>query len=385
MNEIKQIYFDNAATTYPKPSSVLTAADDCARNFCGNAGRGGHYYSSRAAEAVYGCRQRLADFFGLSNPENVIFTLNATHALNLAANAMLCRGDHVLISNLEHNALLRPIAHLKRLGVIDYDVFEAHKGDAHTLASLKSKIRKNTAAVFCTALSNIAPIAPPLGLIGRLCHSCGIAFVVDAAQGAPTLDINMQRDCITALALPSHKGLYGIQGAGALLVTDPSRLVNDTVQGGSGFASRELEMPRELPERYEAGTLPTPALHSLSAGLDFVKNTGRENIARHEARLSRILCDYLLSNPRATLYAIKEYDAKKKLFGTVCFNLSGYSSEELAKICSDGGYCLRGGLHCAPLAHATLGTPADGALRASFSVFNTAEEVYGFCQFLDRL
>ena len=274
MNEIKQIYFDNAATTYPKPQSVLAAADDCVRDFCGNPGRGGHYYAARASEAVYGCRERLAYFFGLSDPASVIFTLNATHALNLAANAMLCRGDHVLISNLEHNALLRPIAHLKKLGVIDYDIFEAHLGDAHTLASLRMKIRKNTAAVFCTALSNIAPIAPPLSLIGSLCHSCGIAFVVDGAQGAPTLDINMRRDHITALAIPSHKGLYGIQGAGALLVSDPKHLKNDTVQGGSGFASRELEMPRELPERFEAGTLPTPALHSLSAGLDFVKNNG---------------------------------------------------------------------------------------------------------------
>ncbi len=385
MNEIKQIYFDNAATTYPKPLSVLAAADDCARSFCGNSGRGGHYYAARSAEAVYGCRQRLADFFGLKDPENVVFTLNATHALNLAANAMLCRGDHVLISNLEHNALLRPIAHLKRLGVIDYDVFEAHLGNAHTLASLKSKIRKNTAAVFCTALSNIAPIAPPLALIGRLCRACGIAFVVDAAQGAPCLDVNIERECITALALPSHKGLYGIQGAGALLVSEPKYLKNDTVQGGSGFASRELEMPRELPERYEAGTLPTPALHALSAGLDFVKNTGPENIARHETRLARILCDYLYSNPRATLYGIKKNGAEDKLYGTVCFNLSGHSSEELAGICAKHGYCLRGGLHCAPLAHKTLGTPPDGALRASFSVFNTEAEVYGFCEFLDKL
>lgn len=382
MNQIKQIYFDNAATTYPKPPSVLAAADDCARSFCGNPGRGGHYYAARASEAVYECRVRLADFFGLTEPENVIFTQNATHALNLAANSMLCRGDHVLLSSLEHNALLRPIAHLKRLGVIDYDIFEAHLGDAHTLASLKSKIRKNTAAVFCTALSNIAPVAPPLSLIGRLCSTLGIAFIVDGAQGAPTLDINMRRDHITALALPSHKGLYGIQGAGALLVSDPKHLKNDTVQGGSGFASRELEMPRELPERFEAGTLPTPALHALSAGLDFVKNTGREKIASHEARLSRILCEHLFSNPKATLYGIKENGA---VYGTVCFNLSGYSSEELAKICSDGGYCLRGGLHCAPLAHTALGTPDNGALRASFSVFNTENEVYGFCEFLDTL
>ena len=201
MSTAKQIYFDNAATTYPKPPEVLKALDDCTRNFCGNAGRGGHYYSTRASDAVYNCREKLSSFFGLGAPENVIFTQNTTHALNLAANSMLCRGEHVLISNLEHNSVLRPIAQLKSLGIIDYDVFEAHLSHAHTLASIKSKIKANTSAVFCTALSNIAPIAPPLSLIGSLCHALGIAFIVDGAQGAPTLDINIRRDKITALAI----------------------------------------------------------------------------------------------------------------------------------------------------------------------------------------
>jgi cysteine desulfurase/selenocysteine lyase len=340
-----QIYLDNAATSYPKPPEVIASLCDCAENWCGNSGRSSHYFAMRSAEAIYDCRKKLSSLFSLGKPENVILTPSCTHALNLAVMAVLREGDHVLISSLEHNAVLRPIEHMRKSAGVEYDVFELHLGKNTALRKIRELIRKNTRALFCTAASNVFPITAPLFEIGQICRANGIYFIVDGAQGAGHFDIDMQKCNISALAVPSHKGLCSVQGAGALLVRDTDMLENDCIFGGSGSHSRSPDMPRELPERYEAGTLPTPAIHSLSSGIDFILRMGINNIARHENSLAATFERELRRMPGISVYT----PVSPCPSPLVAFNIKEMPSESAAELLSQKGVCVRAGLHCPPL------------------------------------
>ena len=301
------IYFDNAATSFPKPRRVAEEQLRCMQFYCGNPGRGSHALAMAAAEKIYECREELVSFLGSSNPENVIFTMNATMALNTAIKGLLRRGDHVLISDMEHNAVFRPIYKLARDGVISYDVFETFpnlstRTPEMICTSIIEKLRPNTRMLICAHASNICSATLPLREIGALCRKKGILFVVDAAQSAGHLPINMKEMQIDALCAPGHKGLWGPQGCGILVLGEG--IVADTlVEGGSGYNSLEGNMPEDAPERYEAGTLPTPAIAGLLEGIREIKRLGIDYIHSRESALTSRLCERLTDLSKVTLYA----------------------------------------------------------------------------------
>lgn len=366
------IYFDNAATTYPKPESVIMSTIDCMKNYCGNPGRGSHPIAMKSAEKVYEAREAVAEMFG-APPENVVFTLNTTYALNMAIKGVMSGGGHALISNMEHNSVLRPLAKLAKDNVARYDTFKAYErgkrlSTQDILDNIIKRLRPTTKMLICIHSSNICSYSLPIREIGMLCRRHGIIFCVDAAQSAGHLPINMTDDFIDILCLPAHKGLYSPQGLGIMTLRDGLALPSTLVEGGNGVNSLELSMGKLSPERYESGTLCTPAIAGLCSGLEFIKSFGIESIIRHEERLWYEATDRVSSISGATIY-------DDTPGGVMLFNLDGISADNVGKLLSRQGICLRTGYHCAPLAHRSLGTPEGGALRLGFGVFNTVREL----------
>jgi len=375
MNTSSVIYFDNAATTYPKPESVLEATEQCLRYYCGNAGRGAHALAMKSAETVFEAREKLALMFG-TTAENVVFTLNTTYALNMAIKGITSRGDHVIISNMEHNSVLRPVARLARDRKISYDVFEAYNTSQRLstkdiTSNIMKMLRPNTRAVICTHSSNVCSYSLPIGEIGAFCHRHGLLFVVDAAQSAGHLPINMELDCIDVLCMPAHKGLYSPQGVGIMLLRQGLTL-DTLVEGGNGVNSLDLSMGVLHPERYEGGSLCTPAIAGLCAGLDFIENLGTDRIKKHESALWSRAYDRLCG-----IGNVKIYD--DHMGSVLLFNIGEIPSDTVGKSLSNSGFCLRTGYHCAPLAHKALGTPNGGAVRIGLGLFNTFDEIDSLC------
>ncbi len=368
----KIIYFDNAATTFPKPRSVHDAARDCAENYCGNSGRGSHELALKSAETVFSARESLSSLF-CADPENVIFTLNTTQSLNLAIKGIMSRGGHVLISDMEHNSTLRPIARLARDRKITYDIFPTRKNGLplstdEILSGMIRRLRPTTRMVCAIHTSNICSYSLPIRDIGALCRRHGLIFAVDAAQAAGHSDISLEADNIDLLSLPGHKGLYSPQGVGALIMRQGLSL-DTLIEGGNGVNSLELSMGTLSPERFEGGTLCTPALAGLVAGIEFINNIGTDSISAHERMLWHKAYSGL-----SRLDGVQIFDAESP-GGIILFNKLDIPSDELGAQLSERGICVRTGYHCAPLAHKALNTPEGGAVRASFSVFNTEGEV----------
>ncbi len=371
---MKTIYFDSAATTFIKPPRVYAETDRAFKNFSANSGRGSHSLSIKASEKIYECREAIASAFG-AEAENVIFTFNTTYALNMAIKGVAERGDHFLISNLEHNSVARPIHRLAKDKIITYDVFDAYCGGVATpdkvISDLVACLRPNTRCVVCTHTSNICSYSPPIYEIGKFCREHNLIFIVDGAQGAGHVPIDIVKNNIDILCMPSHKGLYGPQGLG-VMITNGRIAPKTLIEGGSGINSLILEMPDDPPERYEAGTLPCYAIHGLRFGVEFVEKYGYSNIAKKEAFLWDMLYGKLHDCER-----IKIYDTHHK--GSIfLFNILGADSSEIGVRLSEKGICVRAGYHCASLAHKALDTHADGCgggVRVSFSVFNTPDEV----------
>jgi cysteine desulfurase family protein len=371
------IYLDNAATTFPKPRRVWEEMERCMKSYGGNPGRGSHRLAMRAAEKIYECRELLADMMGSRHPENVIFTSNATAAINLAVKGLLREGDHLLISDLEHNAVWRPVEQMARLGGITYDVFSSmleneaerdRRTPTRICARIAALLKPNTRAVLCSHQSNVCSATMPLAEIGAFCRRHGLLFLVDASQSAGHLPIDMQAMSIDGLCAPGHKGLLGIQGCGFAVFGEG--LCPDTlVEGGSGYASLEPTMPDELPERAEAGTLPTPAIAGLAAGLDYLRSVGLEAIAAHERELFRALRERMETLDGYRI-ARPEYEGS-----TLMFYREGVPSDRIGAYLAERGICVRTGYHCAALAHNTLHSPEGGGVRVSFGPFNTLREV----------
>lgn len=363
------LYLDNAATTFPKPPSVIYESVKCMARYCGNPGRGSHALARAASEKLFEVREKLCEMFHAASPENVVFTLNTTYAVNIALKAVCSEGDHILISDMEHNSVLRPVVSLSEKRGAAFDTFTSVGDEKSITDDIKRKIRKNTRILICQHASNICGNVLPIEKIGLLCKKRGIFFIVDAAQSAGLYEIDVGKMNITALCVPSHKALYGPQGAAAVIFSGavPDSL-KTLVEGGSGINSKDIHMPSELPDRLEAGTMPTPAVAGLSAGIDFV--AGRESeLLRHEKYLSRILCEELSRDGRITLYL------PERIGSVVLFNLRGASSVSVSEELDRLGICTRAGLHCAPLAHRTLKTGDGGAVRVSFGAFNDIRDV----------
>lgn len=367
------IYLDNAATSFPKPPTVIDEVARCMREYCGNAGRGSHSLAMAAAEKIYDCRALAANLFCAESPERVCFTPNTTAALNAVIKGWLSPGDHVLISDLEHNAVYRPICQLSKTRGISFDVFPTFASDPDTTGdwicrAVRRRIKKETRMLIATHASNVCGFCMPIEQLGGLCREAGILFVVDGAQSAGHLPIDMEKYRIDALCLPGHKGLLGPQGSGMLILGNDLPL-QTLLEGGSGYHSLDWEMPLELPERLEAGTLATPAIAGLFEGIQEVKRMGVEEIGRHVTALHEELFSRLRS-----IGGI-HFCAPRHRGGVLSFNIEGYRSEEVAKRLDRMGICVRAGFHCSALAHRTLGTTGSGCVRVSAGPYTTQQEI----------
>ena len=377
------IYLDNAATSYPKPYAVSDAVKKYMLYCGGNAGRGSYKTAIQAAEEVFNCRKKLAKFFDAISENVAFFTMNTTQGINMCIKGVLRRGDHVLISNIEHNAVYRPIYKFSKLGHLQYDCFEIMNGerrlsDEEILNDIKSKVRKNTKALICCASSNVCSVRVPLKLIGEFCKERGILFVVDGAQAAGHFNLSVRNMKIDALCVPAHKGLLGPQGCGAVILGEGVKM-QTMIEGGNGVDSLLGEMPDEAPERYEAGTLPIPAIVGFSEGISAVEQVGIDNVERHERGLFELAKDGLSTIDGVKLYC-SEYSGSVLLF-SVC----GYDSERVCEYLANKNICVRGGYHCAALAHKTLGTVESGAVRVSFGIFNSENDVEALCAAIKKL
>lgn len=380
--EKPMIYFDNAATSFPKPPEVQEAVLRALGEW-GNPGRGSHKMAIKAAEGVYAAREALASFFDCPDPLRVVLTPGATHSINLAIKGLLRPGDHAVCSNLEHNAVYRPLERLAREGKITYDRFAAYDperalSEEEICRNLAAKLRKNTRLVICTHASNICSCALPLEAMGRLLRARGIFLCVDGAQSAGRLPISLERMKIDALCLPGHKGLFGPAGCGALLLGE-NCLPMPLLEGGSGYRSFSPDMPEESPERYEAGTLPTPAIAGLMAGLNFVEKVGISEIEAHETALAERLKERLSSVPDVKIYA------PERKGSILLFSSGRYPASAIGEELDRRGFCVRTGFHCAALAHKTLKTPETGAVRVSTGFFNTRREIDALADALDEI
>lgn len=366
------IYLDHAATSYPKPPTVLDAVRTALTEAGGNPGRSGHALSLSAAEGIYDCRVAVAALFSAPAPERVIFTRGATEALNLAIRG-LYRGGRILISDIEHNAVLRT-AYAIAEGKVD--IYPTDRDAAEAVAE---RLTADTSLVVACHASNVFGRVLPIAHIGQVCRARGVPFVVDAAQSAGHLPLSFHDVPMNALCAPAHKGLLGIQGAGFVIFSEEAA-PTPLLYGGTGTGSRAREMPRELPEALEAGTLPTPAIFALRAALRAVEAKGVAEIGAHIAELEGRLRAALSALPSLRLIAPEESGC-----GVISLCHHRLTAEEVAERLDISGIAVRAGLHCAPLAHRTVGTEACGTVRISLGASSTAAECDTLCEVLESI
>lgn len=363
------IYLDNAATTLRKPQAVLDAVLDALQH-SGNCARGVHEASLSAAHTVYTARRKLADFFGCSHPEQVIFTANITEALNLTLRGLFSPGDHIISTDLEHNSVLRPLYLLRDSGVaVDFVPADAHGSLCYdTIAPL---ISSNTKAIVCTHASNVTGNLIDLDIVGAIAAAHGLLLIVDAAQTAGEFSIDLRKTPIDVLCFTGHKGLLGPQGTGGLCLREPLPIRPWKV-GGTGVQSYLEAQPDALPTRLEAGTLNTPGIAGLSAAIDFLMERGIPAIHEREAMLTRRFYEGIRTLPGIRIYG----DFSGPRAPIVSLNLGDTDAAALADaLAQDYGIAVRAGAHCAPRMHRALGTVTQGTVRFSFSCFNTEAEI----------
>lgn len=360
------IYLDNAATSYPKPRGMVVAMEECILKYCGNPGRSGHSMSMRTGEEVYHARRKIARLFNIEQAERLVFTKNTTEALNMGLKGVLLPGDHVITTSMEHNSVLRPLKALEKRG-IRQSIIRADREGFVKPSDFEKAIRPETRLIAVTAASNVTGTKMPLEEIGELARKRGILFLVDGAQGAGSMEIDVKKMNISMLAFPGHKGLLGPQGTGALYI-DPELKLNHIMEGGTGTDSKSRLQPCEFPDGYEAGTINAPAIIGLGYSAEFVEKIGPEVIGKYEEELIGWLDERLDEMDFVTRYGPQ---ACRKT-GISLINIRGAAAEEVTSILSSRyGIAVRGGFHCAGLAHKTIGTWDEGAVRISVGPFNT--------------
>lgn len=365
------IYLDNAATTFPKPEKVYDEMDRCSRTYCANPGRSGHKMAMESARAVENTRELSAKLFNAKNPMEIVFTFNATDSLNLAIKGFLNPGDHVITTVMEHNSVLRPIMELEKIGV-EHTFVEADNEGRICPDEIEKSIKDNTKLIVTTQASNVVGTLVDISSVGKIAKKHNIKYLVDASQSAGIYDIDVQAMNIDMLAMPGHKGLLGPQGTGILYVTDEIRLKSQR-EGGTGSKSEEIIQPDLYPDKYESGTHNTPGLVGLGAGIEFILETGLDNIRKHEEELTQYMIDRLSEVPNLKLYGPK---SSKERASVIAINIGDVDSGEITfRLNSEFDIATRSGIHCAPLAHKTIGTLKQGAVRFSIGYFNTKEDI----------
>ena len=365
------IYLDNAATTQKKPDQVLEAMVAALQSM-GNSSRGTHGGALKSARSVFSARENISRLFNGPGPERVVFAANATEALNIALGGLFVKGDHVITTALEHNSVLRPLYRLEAEGIIQLSIVPADKRGCVDYDDFSRLIQPNTRAIVCTQASNLTGNALDLMKIGAIAHEKGLLFVVDSSQGAGVLPLDMEAMHISVLCFTGHKGLMGPQGTGGLCVAEGVE-IRPLKVGGSGVQSYSHTHPTEMPTRLEAGTLNGHGIAGLGAGVEWLLETGIDKIHAREAALAKRFYDGVKDIPGVKIYG--DFSSWNRT-AVVTLNLGDYDSGEVSDaLWEDYEIATRPGAHCAPLMHMALGTVDQGAVRFSFSWFNTEEEV----------
>lgn len=369
------IYLDAAATTFQKPPEVARAMMHAMQTLS-SPGRGSYRAARAAEEIAFRCRTKAAEFFRVSSAEQVVFTMNATHGLNIAIKTLVPAGGRVIVSGYEHNAVTRPLHALGcEIVVARCPLFDRRSA----LFAFAQAIRGGADAVVCAHVSNVFGFVLPIEEISQLCRRSGVPLIVDASQSAGVLPIDFTSLGADFVAMPGHKGLYGPQGTGLLLC---GREASPLMEGGTGSESLRQEMPKFLPDRLEAGTHNMPGIAGLLAGLDFVKKTSAGRICRHERALMQNAAERLKRMNSVKIYAAEDANAQT---GVLSLNVRGTDAMEITEKLGQHGIAVRGGLHCAPFAHESAGTLPNGTVRMSFSAFNKKQELDMLCSTLQRL
>jgi len=378
MKEIlKAVYFDNASTSFPKAPGVGKVMADYLDNRGCNVGRGNYKWGYEVAEAVYETRKKLCRLFnfdqGQDPSKNVIFTANITEGLNLVINGIIKPGDHVLVSGMEHNAVIRPLYFLWNQG-ITFSVIPCDSMGIPAVEKIESLIQKNTKAIIMTHGSNVCGTVLPIHKVSEICKKQHLKFIVDAAQTAGIFEINMANTAIDALCFTGHKGLLGPQGIGGVIIRDDlAQEMTSFVQGGTGSLSESFDMPDFLPDKFESGTLNLPGIYGLSKALDYLEETELENISKKELQLTDRLLSGVQNIKNLSLIGIPNISGRSAVISLV--SLKKDNAQVAFELDQSYNIMTRVGLHCAPLAHKTLGTYPQGTIRLSLGHFNTKEEV----------
>ena len=359
------IYLDNPATSMKKPKIVYDMMYKNTVNYSVNAGRGGHFASIKGAEGIIKTQEVLADLFNIKTPERIAFTQNATYALNMAISGFLTPRDHIIITSMEHNSVLRPVHRL-----CSYTIVKADREGVINPADIERAILKNTKLIITTHASNVCGSIMPVYEIGKICKKHGIPYLLDTAQTAGIIPIDVEKMNISMLAFSGHKGLLGPLGTGGLYICENIDLT-PIIVGGTGTESANRNQPKNMPEMLHSGTMNTPAIMTLADSVKYIKSIGVKNIGMHEKELATYLIDGLLNIGGVKVYGKRDGDRN----GTVAFNIKDADSQEISDILNnDYQIATRGGYHCSYIAHETLGTEKTGAVRAGFGAFSKKEE-----------
>ena len=367
------IYLDNASTSFPKAPNVASAMADYITNRGININRGSYALAYDVEDTIYTTRQRLNTLFNGHDPSHVVFTQNVTMSLNMVIKGLLKAGDHVLVSSMEHNAVMRPLTQLLDKG-ITFDIIPCDKTGSIQLESMDSLIRPNTVAMIINHASNVCGTIQPLESIGPICKAHNLQFIVDAAQTAGVIPIDVKACHIDALCFTGHKGLLGPQGIGGIILTkEMAQTLTPLIAGGTGSFSHLETMPTHMPDAFEAGTLNLPGIIGLNEGLAYIESQGMENIHNHELALTQAFLEGLQSIDGINIVGKQNIQDRTAV---VSITIDGMDPASIAYELESTYYIMtRVGLHCAPRAHQTLGTYPEGTVRFSFGYANTLKDV----------
>ena len=377
------IYLDNASTSFPKAPNVASAMADYITNRGININRGSYALAYDVEDIIYTTRQRLNTLFNGHDPSHVIFTQNVTMSLNMVIKGLLKSGDHVLVSSMEHNAVMRPLTQLLDKG-ITFDIIPCDKTGSIQLESMDSLIRPNTVAMIINHASNVCGTIQPLESIGPICKAHSLQFIVDAAQTAGVIPIDVKACHIDALCFTGHKGLLGPQGIGGIILTkEMAQTLTPLIAGGTGSFSHLETMPTHMPDAFEAGTLNLPGIIGLNEGLAYIESQGMENIHNHELALTQSFLEGLQSIDGINIVGKQNIQDRTAV---VSITIDGMDPASIAyELESNYHIMTRVGLHCAPRAHQTLETYPEGTVRFSFGYANTHKDVETALSALHRI
>lgn len=365
------VYLDNAATTFPKPEIVYDSIMDAMKNYGANPGRSGHKLAMMASRGIYEARENLAQLLGVHNPMNIIFFFNATEALNTGIKGFLKPGDHAITTSMEHNSVLRPLKYLEKFGV-ETTIVKANKEGMVDPKDIEDSIRDNTKLIVTTHISNLTGTILPIEDIAKIAGKHNIKYLLDASQSVGVYDLYPEKMGIDLLAFPGHKGLLGPQGTGGLYIRE-GLILETQIHGGTGSASHSLIQPDINPDKFESGTGNAPGIIGLGAGVGYILERTMKDIRDYEEKLTRHFIE-----EAGKIEGIKIYGPSDEKYqaAVVALNIKDGDSSEVSYILNEEyGIYVRPGLHCAPLAHETIGTIDQGAVRFSFGIFNTHEEI----------